>query len=107
LRLLVVTIAGTLAANVATVAVVAIAVILARYFFSSKLTGGQHPDMPELVIGAVALFAIYVTALWRIAKALPLLGGAFRRMFIVIAPLVGAFVILVGLVLLGVAAGVK
>jgi hypothetical protein len=101
------TFAGTLAANVVTVAVVAAAIIAARHFVDP---GSHVTDVPLAVAETAALLAFYVASI-------TVFMSVFRRRFrtkpgkrlatVTVVVTWGAAATLLMLVLLGAAAGVK
>jgi hypothetical protein len=69
----VLTFGGTLAANVVTVLVIAIAIIVSRYTQSPRFNGGEHVTVGRVAVVSVG-FAVITDAPWRLA-----LRGSARR----------------------------
>jgi hypothetical protein len=124
-KLLMLTFAGTVAANIITVAVVGIALGLARLWFSPPISR-PHPNVPGVVILLCVMLALYVATIIfsvRVSRkpirpALGVLGRKLgwslaqttayvRRVTIGGIVVLGAVAVLLTLILLGVAAGVR
>jgi hypothetical protein len=110
-RLLVMTFTGTLAANVVTVVVVALAVIVARYMLSTE-ANGPHPNVP-LYLGLSALCCVVNVPLIIVAVVIARKTpdgrrqAIARRLMIASAAVGSPITLLLMLILLGAATGVR